>query len=108
MFNLALVAIASGLLAGLLMAEKQRSSGPILIFKTPLPILFVAATLVQPHPMHPHSHFNLHQPSCRALSLNPECYLQAICLYPLFILPFPLHLLFVLFALESIHFFLAP
>jgi hypothetical protein len=50
-FNLAFVAVASGLLAGLLMAEKQRSTGPILIFKTPLPILFVAAELIQPHPV---------------------------------------------------------
>ena len=40
--------------------------------------------------------------------MNPECYLQAICLHPLFILPFPLHLLFKPCALESIHFFLAP
>jgi hypothetical protein len=108
MFNLALVAVASGLLAGPLIAEKQRNTGPILIFKTPLPILFVAAALMQPHPMHPHSHFNLHQHSCRALSVNPVCHLQAIYLYPLFILPFPLHLLLVLFALDSIHFFFAP
>ena len=108
MINLALVAVASGFLAGLLMAEKQRSTGPILIFKTPLSIRFVAAALIQPHPMQPYSLSNLHQHSCRALFINPECYLQAIYLYPLFTLSFPLHLLFVLFALDSIHFFLAP
>jgi hypothetical protein len=51
MVNVAIVVVASGLLAVLLMAEQRRSTGLILIFKTPLSILFVAAALIQPHPI---------------------------------------------------------
>lgn len=47
----AVLALASGLLAGLIIAEKHKRIGPILIFKTPLSILFVTAGLVQPHPI---------------------------------------------------------
>ncbi len=54
MVNLALAALASGLLVGLLIAEKHKRIGPILIFKTPLSILFLAAALIQPHPIEPY------------------------------------------------------
>ncbi len=50
MVKLALVVIASGLLAGLLFAEKRRRTGLILSFKTPLSVLFVGAALIQQHP----------------------------------------------------------
>ncbi len=43
--------LALGLLAGLLMSEKQARTGPILAFKTPLSTLFVAVALIQPHPI---------------------------------------------------------
>jgi uncharacterized membrane protein YhhN len=49
--NVALVVAASGLLAALLMAEKRKSVALILTFKTPLSILFVAAALIQSHPI---------------------------------------------------------
>ena len=52
----ALLVLALVLLAGLVMAEKQTRTGPILIFKTPLSILFVAAALILPHPNQ--SYFN--------------------------------------------------
>jgi uncharacterized membrane protein YhhN len=59
MVNVAIVVVASGLLAALLMAEKQSSTGLILIFKTPLSILFVAAALIQPHPIQSYYHLVL-------------------------------------------------
>lgn len=51
MVNVAVAVLASGLLVGLLVAEKQGSTILILTFKTPLSILFVAAALMQPHPV---------------------------------------------------------
>ena len=54
MVDAAVLALASGLLVGLLIAEKHKRIGPILIFKTPLSILFVAAALIQPHPIEPY------------------------------------------------------
>ncbi len=54
MVDAAVLALASGLLVGLLIAEKHKRIGPILIFKTPLSILFVAAALIQLHPIEPY------------------------------------------------------
>lgn len=51
MVDTVLLVLALGLLAGLLMSEKQARIGPILAFKTPLSALFVAAALIQPHPI---------------------------------------------------------
>lgn len=51
MVNPGLVVVAFGLLVGLLFAEKQRRTGLILSFKTPLSILFVGAALIQQHPV---------------------------------------------------------
>jgi uncharacterized membrane protein YhhN len=51
MVDTVLLVLALGLLAGLLMSEKQARTGPILAFKTPLSTLFVAAALIQPHPI---------------------------------------------------------
>jgi uncharacterized membrane protein YhhN len=47
--NTALAIIGTCLLAGLLLAEKQRRTGLILCFKTPLSALFLGAALIQPH-----------------------------------------------------------
>lgn len=47
MVSVALVIVAAGLLAGLLIAERKGDTGPILAFKTPLSILFVTAAFVQ-------------------------------------------------------------
>jgi uncharacterized membrane protein YhhN len=52
--NEAVLALASILLAGLIIAEKHKRMGPILIFKTPLSILFVAAALIQQQPLEPY------------------------------------------------------
>jgi uncharacterized membrane protein YhhN len=54
MVNEALVVVASGLLAALLVAEKRKNVPLILTFKTPLSILFVAAALIQPHAVEPY------------------------------------------------------
>lgn len=54
MVNEALVVVASGLLAALLVAEKRKSVPLILTFKTPLSILFVATALIQPHAVEPY------------------------------------------------------
>ena len=51
MLNSALLLAASLLLAALLMAEKRGRSEPVLVFKTPLSVLFVVAALMQPHPI---------------------------------------------------------
>jgi uncharacterized membrane protein YhhN len=51
MADTVLLVLALGLLAGLLMSEKQSRTGPILAFKTPLSTLFVAVALIQPHPI---------------------------------------------------------
>ena len=51
MVDTVLLVLALGLLAGLLMSEKQARTGPILAFKTPLSTLFVAVALIQPHPI---------------------------------------------------------
>jgi len=51
MVDTVLLVLALGLLAGLLMSEKQARTGPILALKTPLSALFVAAALIQPHPI---------------------------------------------------------
>lgn len=51
MVDTVLLVLALGLLAGLLMSEKEARTGPILAFKTPLSVLFVAAALIQPHPI---------------------------------------------------------
>jgi uncharacterized membrane protein YhhN len=51
MLDTALLVLALALLAGLLVAEKQSRTGPVLTFKTPLSALFVAAALIQPHPI---------------------------------------------------------
>jgi uncharacterized membrane protein YhhN len=59
MVNLAIVVVASGLLVGLLMAEKQRGTGLILSFKTPLSALFVVAAVIQPHPAQAYYHWVL-------------------------------------------------
>ena len=48
MINAVVVVVASGLLAGLLIAEKKGDTGLILTFKTPLSILFVTVALLQP------------------------------------------------------------
>jgi uncharacterized membrane protein YhhN len=55
----ALLVLALVLLAGLVMAEKQTRTGPILIFKTPLSTLFVVAALIQPHPIQSYYHWVL-------------------------------------------------
>ncbi|MGB6065996.1 MAG: lysoplasmalogenase [Desulfomonilaceae bacterium] len=59
MVNVAILAIALGLLAGLLVAENQRRSGLILTFKTPLSALFVAVAVIQPHPILSYYHWIL-------------------------------------------------
>jgi uncharacterized membrane protein YhhN len=59
MLDTALLILASVLLAGLLMAEKQSRTGPVLTFKTPLSILFVAAAFIQPHPIQSYYHWVL-------------------------------------------------
>jgi len=51
MVNIALLAVAAALLAGLLAGERRESTSLKLIFKTPLSVLFVVAVLVQPHPL---------------------------------------------------------
>lgn len=51
MVDTVFLVLALGLLAGLLMSEKQARTGPILAFKTPLSTLFVAVALIQPHPI---------------------------------------------------------
>jgi uncharacterized membrane protein YhhN len=51
MVDTVLLVLALGLLAGLLMSEKQARIGLILAFKTPLSTLFVAVALIQPHPI---------------------------------------------------------
>ena len=59
MVDTALLVLALAVLAGLLMAEKQTRTGPILAFKTPLSALFVAAALIQPHPIQSYYHWVL-------------------------------------------------
>jgi uncharacterized membrane protein YhhN len=59
MADTALLVLALALLAGLLMAERQARTGPILAFKTPLSVLFVAAALIQPHPILSYYHWVL-------------------------------------------------
>jgi uncharacterized membrane protein YhhN len=59
MVDTALLVLALALLAGLLMAERQTRTGPILAFKTPLSALFVAAALIQPHPIQSYYHWVL-------------------------------------------------
>jgi uncharacterized membrane protein YhhN len=59
MVDAAVLALASVLLVGLLMAEKHGRSGPILAFKTPLSVLFVAAVVIQPHPIQSYYHWVL-------------------------------------------------
>ncbi len=59
MLDTALLVLALALLAGLLMAEKQSRTGPVLTFKTPLSTLFVAAALIQPHPIQSYYHWVL-------------------------------------------------
>jgi uncharacterized membrane protein YhhN len=59
MADTALLVLALVLLAGLLMGEKQTRTGPILAFKTPLSILFVATALIQPHPIQSYYHWVL-------------------------------------------------
>lgn len=51
MVNLALLLVASGLLAGLLTAENKGRTSLILAFKTPLSCLYVIAAVLQPHPV---------------------------------------------------------
>jgi uncharacterized membrane protein YhhN len=51
MVDTALLVLALALLAGLLMAERQTRTIPILAFKTPLSALFVATALIQAHPI---------------------------------------------------------
>lgn len=50
MVNLALVIVASVLLAGLLFAEKRSHTSLILTFKIPLSVLFVGTAVIQQHP----------------------------------------------------------
>ncbi len=59
MVNIAIVALALALLAGLLVAEKLKRSGLILTFKTPLSALFVAVAVIQPHPVQSYYHWVL-------------------------------------------------
>jgi uncharacterized membrane protein YhhN len=59
MLDTALLVLAIALLAGLLVAEKQSRTGPVLTFKTPLSILFVVAALIQPHPIQSYYHWVL-------------------------------------------------
>jgi uncharacterized membrane protein YhhN len=59
MLNAAVLALASVLLVGLLIAEKRSRSGLILAFKTPLSVLFVAAAVIQPHPIQTYYHWVL-------------------------------------------------
>jgi uncharacterized membrane protein YhhN len=59
MLDAALLILALILLVGLLMAEKQSRTGPVLTFKTPLSLLFVVAALIQPHPLQPYYHWVL-------------------------------------------------
>jgi uncharacterized membrane protein YhhN len=54
MVNEALIVVASGLLAALLVAEKRKSVPLILTFKTPLSMLFVAAALIQSRAVEPY------------------------------------------------------
>lgn len=51
MVGRALLAVACGLLVGLLVAEKRKSTALVLTFKTPLSALFVVAALIRPHPI---------------------------------------------------------
>jgi uncharacterized membrane protein YhhN len=57
MVDAALLVVASGLLAGLLIAESRNSTSLILSFKTPLSVLFVVTALIQPHPMLSYYHW---------------------------------------------------
>ncbi len=59
MVNVVIAVLASGLLAGLLIAEKHTSTVRILIFKTPLSALFVLVALLQPHPVESYYHWVL-------------------------------------------------
>jgi uncharacterized membrane protein YhhN len=59
MVDTALLVLALAVLAGLLMAERQTRTGPILAFKTPLSVLFVAAALIQSHPVLSYYHWVL-------------------------------------------------
>ena len=51
MVNLLIICAAFVLLIGLLIAEKKANLKWILTFKTPLSALFVAAAIIQPHPV---------------------------------------------------------
>ena len=51
MVNLLIICVAFVLLIGLLIAEKKANLKWILTFKTPLSALFVAAAIIQPHPV---------------------------------------------------------
>lgn len=58
-FNTFLAVIGACLLAVLLLAEKQKRTGLILCFKTPLSALFVGAAFIQPHPVSSYYQFVL-------------------------------------------------
>jgi uncharacterized membrane protein YhhN len=59
MVNVALIATAFGLLAGLLAAEKTKKTWIILAFKLPLSVLFLVTGLIQPHPIPSYYHWVL-------------------------------------------------
>lgn len=59
MVNAAILVVAAGLLVGLLVAENRNSTSLILAFKTPLSVLFVVTTWVQPHPISSYFHLVL-------------------------------------------------
>jgi len=59
MVGTALLVVACGLLAGILIAEKRKSTALVLTFKTPLSALFVAAALIRPHPVESYYHWVL-------------------------------------------------
>jgi uncharacterized membrane protein YhhN len=57
MINVALVVAAFGLLAGLLAAEKRKSTWMILAFKLPLSALFLVTGFIQPHSVQAYYHW---------------------------------------------------
>jgi len=59
MVNIALLAVAAALLAGLLAGERRESTTLKLMFKTPLSVFFVVAALVQSHPLPSYYHLIL-------------------------------------------------
>ncbi|MBI4963129.1 MAG: lysoplasmalogenase [Desulfomonile tiedjei] len=59
MIDIIILLVALGLMAGLLIAEKRESPRSILLFKTPLSVLFVAVALIQPHPDQSYYHWIL-------------------------------------------------